>query len=245
MDEYSLPCSCGAELQVHPGQCGLSLSCPQCGRPVQVPNLKELRSLAGDRYPTLSDAESLALTLYRREAPFDGHCHRCGGAAEYAATTVFHCLKERVIIGNEGIRLLPLFSEVSIGAAEEDWRTLNVPVALCRECFSKFDHDRRSARRQRLIRGTIALLLAAPLVLLVTITLMAILPLAAFVLIALGLTARSRSKSQAPEWLKPYLARLPAYRRLLENEHEYRLTVRTPELYAALMEQIPAIPNGS
>lgn len=108
MDDYRLPCSCGAALQVHSGQCGLSLPCPARGQPVKVPNLVELRTLAGDRYPTLTDAESLALTLYRREAPFDGRCHRCGVTAEYASLTIFHCLKERALIGHEGNRSSPV-----------------------------------------------------------------------------------------------------------------------------------------
>ncbi|WP_153559057.1 hypothetical protein [Roseimaritima sediminicola] len=63
---YALPCSCGHTLAVSPGQAGDQISCPECGRAVSIPLLRELRQLprvARDEDPVVRPAGSFALRL--------------------------------------------------------------------------------------------------------------------------------------------------------------------------------------
>ncbi len=45
MSKYLLPCDCGAILPVSLSQAGMSIPCPSCGKPVDVPTVRHLTAL--------------------------------------------------------------------------------------------------------------------------------------------------------------------------------------------------------
>jgi len=46
MSQFLLPCTCGAKLTVSKSQAGMSLPCPECSVPVEVPTIRKLSALA-------------------------------------------------------------------------------------------------------------------------------------------------------------------------------------------------------
>jgi len=46
MSQFVLPCACGAQIPVNRSQAGMSLPCPQCGKPVEVPTIRKLAEFA-------------------------------------------------------------------------------------------------------------------------------------------------------------------------------------------------------
>ena len=55
MSQYLLPCSCGANFPVSRSQAGMSLPCPQCGKSIDVPTIRNMVSL-----PLATTAQSSA-----------------------------------------------------------------------------------------------------------------------------------------------------------------------------------------
>jgi hypothetical protein len=205
---------------------------------VHVPPLKQLKVQSGDPYPELGLLEKLAVTLLRRERPFDGRCHRCGAPAAYAVPTEFTFLEERIVSGDEGIVITPLFSMATVGASEEHWRTFNVPLAFCQGCRRTFEADRKAAFWNRLIIRLLLLLIAGPILLLVLVGVALVLPIAMLVVLGFAV-AQSGRGPRLPQWLRPYLRQLPWYERTIDNESEFRFRVGRVGQYDEIMRQIP------
>lgn len=45
MSKYLLPCSCGANIPVSRSQAGMNLPCPQCGKKIEVPTIRQMSTL--------------------------------------------------------------------------------------------------------------------------------------------------------------------------------------------------------
>ena len=75
--EFGLHCDCGKDLVVTEGSAGASIRC-DCGRPVEVPGLKELRTLAG--LPAYDPSPELVIEqmLASGELPLENECIECG-----------------------------------------------------------------------------------------------------------------------------------------------------------------------
>jgi len=61
MSQFVLPCACGAQIPVNRSQAGMSLPCPQCGKPVEVPTIRKLAEFASDVVEKNDSARSGAL----------------------------------------------------------------------------------------------------------------------------------------------------------------------------------------
>jgi hypothetical protein len=88
--QFHVPCGCGRYLEVSEGAAGATIACP-CGRPVQVPGLKELRVKAGLPPYDISPELLVDDLLARREVPTGRRCAQCGQDTEDVLVIAVEC----------------------------------------------------------------------------------------------------------------------------------------------------------
>jgi hypothetical protein len=125
---------------------GTTVPC-YCGRPVQVPSLRELRRLAGVAEPPPSPELMVEALLLAGELPEERVCVLCGTATEGVVGCRTECEKARVESGKPplwavvaGFLTFGLLGAVLVRAStgpEVEWgkdRVFDLPLRVCDGC---------------------------------------------------------------------------------------------------------------
>jgi hypothetical protein len=93
--DFRIDCACGRSLTVTEGSAGAILTC-DCGQPIRIPRLKDLRLQAGlaayDPSPELVIEQYLA----RQDVPSHGACVRCAEETDQLVRVVTTCERQWV-----------------------------------------------------------------------------------------------------------------------------------------------------
>lgn len=150
---YHVSCSCGQKIKVDLFQAGTTAKCPVCDRAVSIPGSTKLKELAGDPYPHLNHFDKLVAALERHESPFDGTCHGCQQAdADCQIPIRFDVMVERHLEDDDGgIRPSLTGLAVVVSAAEEQWKSITIPLSLCSDCRRKFEAELANEKTTRVV----------------------------------------------------------------------------------------------
>ncbi len=226
---YSVECDCGRAIRVELFEAGIEKTCPACNATVAVPSATRLKALTGDRYPLLRPLEKVERTAQYGEAPFDGHCHRCGGTdAMYQTPVTIGVLIERHLPGGGGIRpsLIGGF-KLTVPEAEELWKATSFPLLLCDQCQMQFEWSRSMARFRNALKFLSLLGLLAAFLLFAWHNAEAIAAAVglSWLLLVFALFARFQDTRKMDPFLRPWLANIRWIPEALEMEDEYRISV--------------------
>jgi hypothetical protein len=142
--DFTIDCSCGANLRVTTGDAGGTKRC-HCGNINPVPSLGELRRRAGQQRYDVSIADKISYLVADGELPAETACIQCGIDTSNVLQCKVEC--ERPYVKGRGFWstvLLGLFAPFWIlGALSRDYQNsevhgreliVNTPLALCPEC---------------------------------------------------------------------------------------------------------------
>lgn len=151
---YHVSCACGQPVKVELFQAGTTTKCPQCSQVVSIPGSSKLKELAGDPYPHLNHFDKLLTALERHEPPFDGTCHGCHQkSADCQIPIRFEVMVERHLKDDDGgIRPSLTGLTIVVSAAEEEWKSITIPLSLCSDCRRMLEAELATEKTNRVIK---------------------------------------------------------------------------------------------
>jgi hypothetical protein len=229
IESYPVECPCGGTTTVGIHQCGLQITCPRCGQPLKVPDLKTLRAKSGDPFPTLARIRKIQKAIADHLPPFDGRCVNCGEPGTQEVPILFREVRERFVTDHGGFRLGVTGLRAYEGKAEEVWEETEIPITLCDACLAEFEHSRKTGPGNRTMQFAGVAAVAA---LFQFVFQMWWVTLIATVLFVWNIF-RWRQSSQArelkqPRWTDPWIAKVRWFSGAIEDAMEYELVVGRP-----------------
>ena len=228
IETFHIDCECGSPLTVGIHQCGLNAICTSCQRSIRVPDLKKLRALSGDPYPTLASIRKIQKAIADRLAPFDGVCVSCRKPGTTEVPILFSEVRERFVTDHGGFRLgVPALKPTQ--KTEDVTEDTEIPLILCDQCTTEFRASRPTKGVNWL--GQLAAWLAVTAMLQLLFQHWQV-TLIAGVLFAIQIW-RWRQTSLArelrrPKWLEPWTAKVRWFPEAIRDAMEYSLSVGAP-----------------